>query len=254
MNQHLSSASLKTLAKGQLLGKYGTVVRAAVLMWICILSIHMSVSFLIGTNTVISVLLYNAAQFLLQLLVGFFLAGEAYIYLKVACGQKPSIGDLFHCFGGDTSKVLHLQAVSAGISILCSLPAMILGIFALRSIAQLTEVELNTGNISGNAVLFLAYVMIYLAGTIISLYIDLILSQIYYLMLDFPEYSAKQILKMSIQLMKGHKGRLFYIQLSFIPLLLLSFLSCGIALLWLYPYMQATYANFYLDLVRKKND
>ena len=48
--------------------------------------------------------------------------------------------------------------------------------------------------------------------------------------------------------MKGNKWRYFYINLSFIPLLLASMLTCYIGLLWLMPYMEATMAAFYLDL------
>lgn len=51
--------------------------------------------------------------------------------------------------------------------------------------------------------------------------------------------------------MKGSKGRFFYLTVSFFPLLLLGFLSCGIAFLWLVPYMNATYAEFFLDLIKK---
>lgn len=253
MNQYLSSASLKTMAKGQLLGKYGTAIGALVLMQLCTLPISLAISFLIGTDTVITVLIYCAAEFLLQLFTGFFHAGQSFIYLKIACREKPEIGDLFYCFKGDTSKVLHLQAVLGGVSILCSLPALILGIFTTQSV-NLTDTDaIAAGNIPINPVLFLLYVIVYLAGMIITVYVGLMLSQVYYMMLDFPAYSASQLLKMSIQLMKGNKGRLFYIRLSFIPLLLLSLLSCGIALLWIYPYMQATYANFYLDVIKKKD-
>lgn len=253
MNQYLSSASLKTLAKGQLLGKYGTVVSAMILMQLCTLPISLAISFLIGTNSVISVFVYSAAQFLLQLFTGFFLAGQSFIYLKIACGQPPEIGDLFHCFKGDTSKVLHLQAILGGVSVLSSLPALIIGVFTNQSIQLLSAEAVSAGDIPVNPVLFLVYVIFYIAGTIVSIYVSLMLSQVFYMMLDFPEYPASQLLKMSIRLMKGSKGRLFYIQLSFIPLMLLSVLSCGIALLWVYPYMQATYANFYLDLIKKKN-
>ena len=73
-------------------------------------------------------------------------------------------------------------------------------------------------------------------------------------MLDFPQYSAKELFQMSLRLMKGNIGRLFYLEISFLPLILLSFLSCGIALLWISPYMDATLANFYLDLVKKKTE
>ena len=149
--------------------------------------------------------------------------------------------------------MLHLQAVSSGVSILCSLPAMIVGVFTNQSLTLFNTGAVSAGMLPVNPTLFLIYVIFYLAGTIISIYVSLMLSQVFYLMLDFPEYTASQLLKMSIRLMKGSKGRLFYIQLSFLPLILLSFLSCGIALLWIYPYMQATYANFYLDLIKKKN-
>ena len=253
MNQYLSSFDLKARAKGQLLGNYNLAAVVTLLLGICLLPVSLVISLVIGTSTIINVLLYSIAQFLLQILTGFFLAGEAYIYLSITGGARPTIKDLFRCFGDDVSKVAYVQAVAGGISVLCSLPALIVGVFALPSLAQLTEESLASDDISGSAVLFLIYTIVYLAGSIISLFADLMLSQRFYLMMDFPGYSASQLLKMSISLMKGNKGRLFYIMLSFIPLYLLCFLSCGISLLWVRPYMQATYANFYLDLVRKKN-
>ena len=71
-------------------------------------------------------------------------------------------------------------------------------------------------------------------------------------MLDFPDYTVKQLLRSSMQIMNGHKGRLFYLQVSFIPLTMLAVLTCGIGMLWLGPYMQTTYACFFLDLMNPK--
>ena len=68
-------------------------------------------------------------------------------------------------------------------------------------------------------------------------------------MLDFPERSAKEALKLSLQIMRGHKGRLFYVQISFLPLMFLCLLSFGIGYLWLVPYMNMTSAVFFLDLM-----
>ena len=56
---------------------------------------------------------------------------------------------------------------------------------------------------------------------------------------------------MSRKLMSGHKGRLLRLYISFIPLVLVSVFSCGIAMLWVMPYMNAALAEFYLDVVRK---
>ena len=50
--------------------------------------------------------------------------------------------------------------------------------------------------------------------------------------------------------MKGHKGRYFYISVSFLPLALLCLVTFGIGFLWLAPYMGMTFANFYVDLMQ----
>lgn len=71
-------------------------------------------------------------------------------------------------------------------------------------------------------------------------------------MLDFEEYTGGEVMKAAVQLIRGSMGRLFYIVLSFFPLYLLGILSMGIGLLWIYPYKEAVFANFYLDLIKKK--
>ena len=58
---------------------------------------------------------------------------------------------------------------------------------------------------------------------------------------------------MSRQIMKGHKGRLFYISISFLPLYLLGIFSFFIAFLWLLPYTNTVMANFYMDLMKNRN-
>lgn len=253
MDQFLSSASLKSMARGQLLGKYGTLIGAYLLHFLCVVPVTMVASSVIGTNSIGSILIYCIASFLISLLGGFFLAGESFIYLKVACGQIPAVSDLFHCFQGDQAKVIHIQSILAAASILSSLPSMIVGSFMGRSMVSLM-LGTPSADAGANASLFLLYTVFYVAGTAVTVFVRLLLSQAYYLMLDFPEYTAPQLVKMSIRLMKGHKGRLFYIQLSFFPLLMLSMFSCGIGLLWLLPYMDATSANFYLDLIKKSRN
>ena len=79
---------------------------------------------------------------------------------------------------------------------------------------------------------------------IVSLALNLFYAPAFFLLHDFPQYSARELLAMSRRLMTGHKGRLFYIYLSYLPLLLLGVLSCGVAFLWIFPYMNATLAEF----------
>lgn len=254
MNQYLSSNSLKSLAKGQLLGKYGTVVGVTVLQALCILPLRYAISYIIDGNTLPGVFLQTTAWFLLCLFGGYLIAGRTYMYLKIACSQTPYIKDLFHFFKGDSSKVLYIQAVRSAIFLLCTLPFQIVGHYVNLSMANLDYTTLTLENFPVSAPLYLLYMALGVLGIGVSLYCDfLLLFPAFYLMLDFPEYTAPQLLKMSIQLMKGNKARKLYLSLSFVPLYLLSSFSCGIALLWIMPYKGATNANFYLDLIKKKN-
>ena len=69
-----------------------------------------------------------------------------------------------------------------------------------------------------------------------------------YLLVDCPDLSALQCIKLSNEMMKGHKFDLFYLYLSFIGWILLAILTLGIGMLWLIPYMQTSTASFYLDV------
>jgi len=73
-------------------------------------------------------------------------------------------------------------------------------------------------------------------------------SMAFYILNDNPEIGAMEALGESKEMMKGYKWKLFCLQLSFIGWAILSILSCGIGLLWLIPYIQASTANFYQNL------
>ena len=70
-----------------------------------------------------------------------------------------------------------------------------------------------------------------------------------YLFLDYPEYSAGELIRGSVRMIKGHKMRLLKLYLSFIPLYFLGVLSFGIAGMWVISYSKAAVAAFYRDLM-----
>lgn len=72
-----------------------------------------------------------------------------------------------------------------------------------------------------------------------------------YLMAQNPNLTAMQAIEQSKQIMKGNKGRLFCLELSFIGWIFLAVLSCGIGILFLTPYLYATRAAFYLDMTNQ---
>lgn len=73
-------------------------------------------------------------------------------------------------------------------------------------------------------------------------------SMVYYIALDNPELSAMEAIKKSKQMMNGHKVDYFILSLSFIGWGLLVPFTFGLLSLWLNPYMQVTFANFYNQL------
>lgn len=73
-------------------------------------------------------------------------------------------------------------------------------------------------------------------------------SQAYYILAEHPEMSAKEALDESIAMMDGHKMDYFVLVLSFILWMLLCCVTCGLAILYVGPYMDATLVNFYLAI------
>lgn len=73
-----------------------------------------------------------------------------------------------------------------------------------------------------------------------------------YILVDNPELGPREARLKSIEMMRGHKGKLFGLELSFIGWFLLCILSLGIGFIWLAPYYQTTHAAFYHDLLEEQ--
>lgn len=71
---------------------------------------------------------------------------------------------------------------------------------------------------------------------------------------DHPELSAWEASRRSEEMMRGHKWRLFCLELSFIGWYLLAILTFGIGLLWLIPYVTTSLAAFYNDLKAEQGE
>ena len=66
--------------------------------------------------------------------------------------------------------------------------------------------------------------------------------------------SARECLRESEQLMKGHKMDYFRLQLSFIGWWILIGLTLGLAAIWVIPYYNATMATFFIDIMPVADD
>lgn len=71
---------------------------------------------------------------------------------------------------------------------------------------------------------------------------------------DGDKYKFTDYITKSRQLMDGNKWRFFVLQLSYIGWYFLGYITFGIALIWVIPYVCMTNVNFYKDLVEQNPD
>lgn len=246
MNNYKTSATLKNLAKDKLTGKYGMAMLILFLSEIISQSITYIAALFIPSNTIISFIISLFISLLLSIVTGVLQVGICLFFLNIACNQPYQINDLFYGFtssGGSssakTNKCISISFVFSLIQFICLLPYQMVSYFGLNTPAFQT--------------FLLPALLCWLGGMFFSIIFTLSIFPAYYLILDFPDLSAKEILQKSQKIMKGQKGKLFYIQISFLPLMLLCLLTCGIGFLWILPYMQMTLALFFLDIMHPAN-
>ena len=69
-----------------------------------------------------------------------------------------------------------------------------------------------------------------------------------FILKDDKDISAMDALMKSWQLTQGHKMKLFWLGLSFIGWIILSFFTLGIGFFLLVPYIEATFTHYYEDI------
>lgn len=70
-------------------------------------------------------------------------------------------------------------------------------------------------------------------------------SMSFYVAADHPEYTWNQCMDASKRMTAGHKGELFVLDLSFIGWFFVGGLCLGVGSLWVMPYYNASWANYY---------
>lgn len=263
-------AILKDKAKGALAGKYTRAALSVLIIGVVTLAMQLAVEFIAGfilgivfiartlsntslTPDQLAVLLqqgtipesYSGLLFVIDygliqfssLFTTIFQAGSALFCLNLACGREARISDIFYGYRYAFRKSFSISAVYVLISQLYLIPANVLNYYVRQ--------EFDPERI----VLWSAILVV---GAILFIPLSLCVSQSFYLLLDFPDQSAGELIKLSVRIMEGQKGRLFILRLSFLPLMVLSLFTIGVGNLFLTPYMNVTYALFFLKLMHSR--
>lgn len=235
MTKYQSYSNLKDKAKIKLDGFFGLAFTTWLLVQCLSYIATTFVDMLAPGNDTTSTILFLLLSTVASVLVGAFNAGLAYFYLSLACGRPCHSVIVFTTFKEQPEKALKVSAVHTLANFVCTTPSAYLLLILIQ------EKTLES---------LITWLIAFGIGYVIYIPISLLLSQTWYLMVDFPNYTAKQVLLTSCKLMKKHFWRFLFLKISFLPLILLGVLSFGIGLIWIIPYKEMTYTCFYLDIIK----
>lgn len=238
-----SCADLKAMARERLSGKYGIYIGALLVYYLITTALSMLLTLVFPTFTVAALLnglvssgalvLFYVTEFIISLILSIFTIGFLKMYLDGSRGYPVIFSDLFYGFRHHPDRAILLSLLLGLITLACLLPGYIV-LFA--AVYFLSFPALITG------------IFLVLAGAVLAVVFSIGFSQAFYLLTDYDDLGPVRAMKESWRMMKGHKGRYFYMKLSFLGVLLLTILTCGIALLWVSPYLSMTQTMFYREL------
>lgn len=240
MNQINSSSQLKAAARISLTGRYPFVVSVLLLSMVVMFILSIPTTLTSSVTTITGTILNYIISFVIAILCEILRFHIFRIFLMLCCNQQVTYNDLFYG-NPDRSKesqTARLACIMIIIQYICILPSNIMLYFYI-------------GN--QNAALFLAACVMFIIGFSAYIYIYLSIFPVYFLSTDCNVETTVEMLRLAAFISKGHRIRLLYILISFLPLLLLCTFSCGIGLLWVLPYMNATLAHYYLNLASSKS-
>ncbi|ADL04909.1 DUF975 family protein [Lacrimispora saccharolytica] len=246
-----SSSELKRRARRSLKGRYGLCIgvqflACAVLLAASLVYVLTSYSlglvqnpFFEGSLTISPGYVALRGGIYLSFLVilsvyGLLMPGILKIYLNMSTGNSAGLSDLFFAFQNKPHKFLGLYFINILIGFIWAVPYFVVLIVAV--VTDFIPVMV--------VLLVLTYLLLLIGSTVTML----CLSQSMFILIESPDQRLWKCLKKSAEMMKGNKGGLFYILLSFLGIIILGYCSLGIGFLWILPYIYATMTEYYLDL------
>lgn len=230
-----SSAELKQMARNNLTGKWGIVIGITLLELLLAWLINIPAYAFASVHTVPGVITYLIITLITGLLGGLISAGGAYFFLNICRGKKYGIGNLFAAFRMHPDRFLIVSLILTAVTLPFQIPVYLVLFTAAPSQTYFITIQLICTILS----------------SVVSMILSLYFAASVYLLLDFPQMGAIQAMKISVRLMRGNKGRYFYLSLSFLGWNFLGLLSCGLGLLWVLPYMNMTFIYFYTDILHQ---
>lgn len=224
---------LKAQALACLTGRWGLAIGFCLLWFL----VHLGIGMVCGLVETISPLLGRGFQFVVQLILdGPFALGAAVFFLAYARRSQADVGMLFIGF----KHFAH--AVAANVLMTIFILGWLLLFASVGIVIFIAGLKMRSEELA-----ILGSVLM-LPGLIAAVVAALAYAQTYYILADDFQVGPLDAIRRSKVLMRGRKGKLFLLGLSFIGWVLLCILTLCIGFLWLAPYIACAHARFYDDL------
>lgn len=234
----MSISECKKEALSRLKGNWGKAI--GILVAYIVFNFLITIVVGIFENNALLSLVLSIAQMLITVPLAY---GLLYTYFKVYNGENVGAFDFVKLGFNNFSKSWKVS--------LWTVLKMLLPIILFIVIFVVMIVGASFLMVTGNAtspIILIATIVFYIISMIYMISISLYYSLANLIAIDNEEMSAKDAVNTSKEMMKGNRGSLFLLQLSFIGWGILSVFTLGIGLLWLMPYMQLSTVAFYQKL------
>lgn len=237
----MNSSDFKQIARKKLEGKWKTAV--------CITLAYLLIGFLIGfvqdllPETGIITNIVSIGVYAIEIPLAF---GMVFAFFKLFYGEDVKAFSFWSLGFDNFSKAwgisfrTFLKLIVPLILVIVSMILSTTFIFMANSYTFL-----DSPPIAGTGILSVITTIVYIGA-----FVWLLIRYYYYALaqcvaFDNPNLTAKECVKKSKELMTKRRGKFFCLQFSFIGWYILTFLTFGIGLIWLLPYVQMSLIAFY---------
>lgn len=232
---------LKRLSREILMGNYRIAMGAMITVYLIPLLIELPFSSLLNTEyaTPLQRVVYYLAEFLIQLIAGMLQLGFIIMLMSMVRKKDFSHRQIYYCFKQKSDHYIAGFFIKLVLDLISMAP-FLYAYYTLDNYKDPSQVIQLTvlGAIS----------------VVLIVIVNLVYGLSLYVLIDNEDQSVISCYKTARQMIKGHKGKLLYIYLSFIGLEILSLLSLGIGALWVEPYRHVTLINFYREISEPDNN
>lgn len=230
-----SNGELKGMARQMLLGRYQVPMLAMLLASLIPSLFLLPFNYLCSDRNTIAIqaVLYYLAYFIITLIERLLNSGVKRVHLMIARGQQTQVSDMFWVLKNRPDRILIGGFLITLITWIPLIPSFVF--------------DLMAPDMLSTAVYLIISELISVAGLFVGFLLTLPLYFVFWIYAEDPDIDTREAFRLSLSLTQGAKRRLFLMELSFIGWQLLGALTFGIGLLWIMPYMEQAFTNFYLD-------